>query len=136
MILPRPDQASPLNWCKPFERIGFYRGLYHVLGGTLSAINGVGTENLSIKKLINRVEKGNINLRLPTSSDRDRTVTYSNLDVDLEPDARQINFDIIFNKSITESSNLSANITHVQNGDHSNSSDDQNFISFYYKKTF
>ena len=43
-----------------FERIGFYRGLYHVLGGTLSAINGVGTENLSIKKLINRVEKGNI----------------------------------------------------------------------------
>ena len=83
-----------------------------------------------------RVEKGNINLRLPTSSDRDRTVTYSNLDVDLEPDARQINFDIIFNKSITESSNLSANITHVQNGDHSNSSDDQNFISLYYKKTF
>jgi hypothetical protein len=83
-----------------------------------------------------RVEDGNINLRVPTSSDRDRTVTYSNLNVDLEPDARQINFDIIFNKTITESSNLSANLTHVQNGDHSNSSKNQNFISLFYKKTF
>ena len=27
-----------------FERTGFYRGLYHVLGGSLSAINGIGTE--------------------------------------------------------------------------------------------
>ena len=83
-----------------------------------------------------RVENGNINLRLPTSSDRDRTVTYSDLNVDLESDARQLNFDIIFNKSITESSNLSANITHVKNGDHTNSSKSQNFISLYFKKTF
>jgi subtilisin family serine protease len=83
-----------------------------------------------------RVEDGSLNLRLPTSSDRDRTVTYSNLNVDLEPDTRQINFDIIFNKTITESSNLSANLTHVQNGDHSNSSNSQNFFSFFYNKTF
>ena len=83
-----------------------------------------------------RVEDGNINLRVPTSSDRDRTVTYSNLNVDLEPGARQINYDIIFNKSITESSNLNANITHVQNGDHSSSSNNQNFFSIFYKKTF
>jgi hypothetical protein len=83
-----------------------------------------------------RVEDGSLNLRVPTSSDRDRTVTYSNLNVDLEPDARQINFDIIFNKIITESSNLSANLTHVQNGDHSNASKNQNFFSLFYKKTF
>ena len=96
-------------------------------------------ENQSFGFFINqpqRVEKGSLNLRVPTSSDRDRTVTYSNLDVDLEPNARQINYDIIFNKSITDSSNLSANLTHVQNGDHSNSSDNQNFISIFYKKTF
>ncbi len=83
-----------------------------------------------------RVEDGSLNLRIPTSSDRDRTVTYSNLNVDLEPDARQINYDIIFNKQITESSNLSANLTHVQNGDHSNNSKNQNFFSLFYKKTF
>ena len=83
-----------------------------------------------------RVENGNINLRLPTSSDRDRTVTFRDLNVDLENDARQLNFDIIFNKSISESSNLSANITHVKNGDHTKSSESQNFISLYFKKTF
>ena len=83
-----------------------------------------------------RVEDGSLNLRVPTLSDRDRTVTYSNLNVDLEPEARQINFDIIFNKTITESSNLSANLTHVQNGDHSNGSKNQNFFSLFYKKTF
>ena len=40
-----------------FERIGFYKGLYHVLGGSLSAINGIGTEELSIQKLIKRNNK-------------------------------------------------------------------------------
>jgi hypothetical protein len=83
-----------------------------------------------------RVEDGSINLRVPTSSDRDRTVTYSNLNVDLEPNSRQINFDIIFNKTITESSNLSANLTHVKDGDHSKQKDGQNFFSIFYQKTF
>ncbi len=83
-----------------------------------------------------RVEDGSINLRVPTSSDRNRTVTYSNLNVDLEPESRQINYDIIFHRKITETSNLSANITHIQNGDHSDNSENQNFISLFYKKTF
>ena len=43
-----------------FERTGFYRGLYHVLGGSLSAINGIGTEDLTIKKLIKRIEEHEI----------------------------------------------------------------------------
>ncbi len=42
-----------------FERIGFYRGLYHVLGGALSAINGMGTEELTINKLLKRIDKEN-----------------------------------------------------------------------------
>ena len=29
-----------------FEKVGFYRGLYHVLGGSLSAIQGIGTDEL------------------------------------------------------------------------------------------
>ena len=43
-----------------FERTGFYRGLYHVLGGSLSAINGIGTEELTITKLIKRIEENEI----------------------------------------------------------------------------
>tara|TARA_Y100001970_G_scaffold262839_1_gene347598 strand:- start:829 stop:3201 length:2373 start_codon:yes stop_codon:yes gene_type:complete len=96
-------------------------------------------ENQTLGLFINqpqRVEKGNINLKVPTSSDRDRTVTYSDLLVDLEPEARQINYDLVFNKSITDMSNLSANFTHVQNSDHASNSENQNFISIFYKKTF
>ena len=44
-----------------FERIGFYKGLYQVLGGSLSAINGIGTEELSIDKLLDRIKKNKIN---------------------------------------------------------------------------
>ena len=40
-----------------FERIGFYRGVYHILGGSLSAINGIGTDDLNITKLIQRIQK-------------------------------------------------------------------------------
>ena len=29
-----------------FEKVGFYRGLYHVLGGSLSAIHGIGTDEI------------------------------------------------------------------------------------------
>ena len=39
-----------------FERIGFFRGMYHVLGGSLSAINGVGTDELTISKLTTRIK--------------------------------------------------------------------------------
>ena len=42
-----------------FERAGIYRGLYYVLGGVLSAIDGIGIEELRISKLINRIKKEN-----------------------------------------------------------------------------
>ena len=42
------------------ERIGFFRGLYYVLGGSLSAINGIGTEDLKINNLIHRIQEENV----------------------------------------------------------------------------
>tara|TARA_B110000014_G_scaffold261022_1_gene251940 strand:- start:397 stop:993 length:597 start_codon:yes stop_codon:yes gene_type:complete len=42
-----------------FERTGFYRGLYHVLGGVLSAVDGIGIEELSIQNLYDRIKKEN-----------------------------------------------------------------------------
>ncbi len=38
-----------------FERIGFFKGSYHVLGGNLSALNGIGVDELRINKLIKRL---------------------------------------------------------------------------------
>ena len=40
------------------ERAGAFRGHYHVLGGALSALDGVGPEELRIPKLIERVVAG------------------------------------------------------------------------------
>ncbi|MEO3413536.1 recombination mediator RecR [Roseovarius sp. CAU 1744] len=38
------------------ERAGVFKGRYHVLGGTLSALDQVGPEQLRIPKLVDRVE--------------------------------------------------------------------------------
>ena len=42
------------------ERAGAFRGTYHVLGGTLSALDGVRPKDLNIASLIGRVEHGQI----------------------------------------------------------------------------
>jgi recombination protein RecR len=43
----------------PIERTGEYRGLYHVLGGALSPIDGVDPADLRIAELLARVERSN-----------------------------------------------------------------------------
>ncbi|WP_428390670.1 recombination mediator RecR [Lichenicoccus sp.] len=40
------------------ERAGVHRGLYHVLGGTLSPLGGVGPEDLNLSPLLARIEGG------------------------------------------------------------------------------
>lgn len=42
------------------ERTGAFRGRYHVLGGVLSALDGVGPEDLHIAGLVKRVAEGGI----------------------------------------------------------------------------
>ncbi len=42
------------------ERASIFSGVYHVLGGTLSAIDGVGPDKLTIQHLINRAKTGTI----------------------------------------------------------------------------
>jgi len=42
------------------ERSGAHRGLYHVLGGTLSALGGIGPEDLTIPELINRAARSDV----------------------------------------------------------------------------
>lgn len=43
-----------------FERTREYRGLYHVLHGTISPMDGVGPEQLRIKELLTRVAGGDV----------------------------------------------------------------------------
>ena len=61
-----------------------YRGLYHVLGGIISPIDGIGVHDLEIASLIRRVESGDpapveeVILALPTTMEGDTTNYYIN----------------------------------------------------------
>ncbi len=68
------------------ERAGVFRGLYHVLGGTLSALDGVGPEDLNIAGLVNRVRDGEFKeVILATSATVDGQTTAHYLMDRLEP---------------------------------------------------
>lgn len=42
------------------DRSGAFNGLYHVLGGTLSALDGIGPDDLNIAMLVARAENGEV----------------------------------------------------------------------------
>ena len=61
------------------ENTGQYNGVYHVLGGVISPMEGIGPKELEIDSLIERVTKGNIDeiiLALPTTMEGDTTNFY------------------------------------------------------------
>lgn len=60
----------------PFERSGIYKGLYFVLGGTLSPLDGIGPEHLHLPQLISRIKDEHIEelvLALGSSPEADST---------------------------------------------------------------
>jgi recombination protein RecR len=57
------------------ERSNLFKGRYHVLGGTLSAIDGVGPEDLGIDRLLSRVGNGITEVILATSATVDGQTT-------------------------------------------------------------
>ena len=61
------------------ENTGQYNGLYHVLGGVISPMDGVGPADIEIDSLVERVKKGDIQeiiLALPTTMEGDTTNFY------------------------------------------------------------
>ena len=43
-----------------FEKVGSYRGMYHVLDGLISPLDGINPEDINIQSLIERIKKENI----------------------------------------------------------------------------
>jgi len=61
------------------ESTGEYKGVYHVLGGLISPIDGIGPDDLTIDKLITRIENHHIDeivLALSATVDGDTTNFY------------------------------------------------------------
>ncbi len=56
-----------------------YRGLYHVLGGVISPMQGIGPSDLTIDRLVERIEQGGIQeviLAISTSVEGETTLFY------------------------------------------------------------
>jgi len=51
------EEASDIG---AIERAGEFRGVYHVLGGRLAPLDGVGPEDLSVVALVERVSNGGV----------------------------------------------------------------------------
>ena len=62
-----------------FENTGQYTGLYHVLGGLISPVDGIGPGNLQIDSLVERVRAGGVDeviLALSATMEGDTTNFY------------------------------------------------------------
>lgn len=61
------------------ENTGSFRGLYHVLGGVISPINGIGPDELNIKSLIARIKTENtkeVIMAISPTIEGDTTIFY------------------------------------------------------------
>jgi len=64
--MPNRDEATICVVEEPknvvlFEKVGSYKGLYHVLDGLISPLEGIEPSDLNISNLIKRIEEENIN---------------------------------------------------------------------------
>ena len=80
------------------ENTGQYMGVYHVLGGIISPMDGIGPKDLEIDSLIERIKTGEVNeiiLALPTTMEGDTTNFYiyrrlQNMELAVAPKVSQI----------------------------------------------
>ena len=62
-----------------FEKINIFNGKYHVLGGLISPLEGIGPEDINIDKLLSRIDKEEIEeliLALKPSIEGETTMQY------------------------------------------------------------
>ncbi len=68
-----------INDVMVFERTGQYRGLYHVLNGLISPMDGIGPDQLEIASLVSRIKNNDIEeviLALSATMEGDTTNYY------------------------------------------------------------
>lgn len=62
-----------------FEKLGVYKGVYHVLNGLISPLDGIGPDEIAIASLLSRIEKESIKeviLALKPSIEGETTMQY------------------------------------------------------------
>lgn len=82
------------------ENTNSYRGVYHILGGVISPIDGIGPEQLNIQTLIERVKQGTVAeliMAVSPTIEGDTTIFYlskklKNFEVSISSIARGVSF--------------------------------------------
>ena len=90
------------------ENTGQYMGVYHVLGGIISPMDGIGPKDLEIDSLIERIKTGEVNeiiLALPTTMEGDTTNFYiyrrlQNMELAVVPKVSQIARGVAFGNQL------------------------------------
>ncbi len=62
-----------------FEKIGVFDGVYHVLGGALSSVNGITVNDLNISSLFERIQNQKVNeviVATPPNTEGETTALY------------------------------------------------------------
>ncbi|HEX7737893.1 MAG TPA: recombination mediator RecR [Ktedonobacteraceae bacterium] len=73
------------------EKTGAYKGLYHVLHGALSPVEGIGPKDLRIEELLKRLQSGNVReVILATNPNFEGEYTANYLQKELKPFAVKI----------------------------------------------
>lgn len=61
------------------ENTNIYRGVYHILGGVISPIDGIGPDKLNIESLLNRIKSGEVReviMAISPTIEGDTTIFY------------------------------------------------------------
>ncbi len=83
-----------------------------------------------------KVIEGYMKLTVPTASNSDREVTYTDYDLNLASSVTEMNYDLFYIMKLTPDNSLYFNITHIDNPNHDASLNPHNNVSLVYKKFF
>ncbi len=87
--------VESLSDCLAVEKSGQFRGLYHVLGGVLNPLSGIGPDEIGVPKLVERVKRLEVKtliLAINPSIEGDATSSYIRQEIPAEVSAERIGF--------------------------------------------
>ena len=83
-----------------------------------------------------KVIDGHMRLTVPTASNSNREVTYTNYNLNLASSVTEINYDLFYIMKLSQDNSLYFNFTHIDNPNHDASLNSHNNVSLVYKKFF